>query len=260
MKKLLLALCVIFLTGCATGPALDKSLSARSQDSRVRYIVIHYTALDLSRSIQELTHEAVSSHYLLTDGPSPKIYQLVDENQRAFHAGLSSWEGRTYLNASSIGIEIVNPGYRDTPDGPVWGAFQQNQMDLLIPLVRDIAKRHGVTPDHVLAHSDIAPQRKEDPGPLCPWKQLADAGLVVWPDATVVAGKLAQYDARLPDAAWFQKKLAQHGFAVPKTGELDEQTRKVVAAFQMKYRPARHDGAPDAQTAALLAALTGGAD
>ena len=260
MKKLLLALCVLFLAGCATGPALDRSLSARSQDSRVRYIVIHYTALDLPRSVHELTQGGVSSHYLLTDGASPKIYQLVDENQRAFHAGLSSWEGRTYLNASSIGIEIVNPGYTDTPEGRVWGAFQQNQIDLLIPLVRDIAKRHGVTPDHILAHSDIAPQRKEDPGPMFPWKQLADAGLVVWPDATLVARKLPEFEASLPDVAWFQRKLAQHGFAVPRSGELDEQTRRVISAFQMKYRSSRYDGSPDAQTAALLAALTGSAD
>ncbi len=260
MKKLLLSLCVLVLAGCASGPVVDPSLSARSQDSRVRYIVIHYTALDLARSLKELTQEGVSSHYLLTDGAAPKIYQLVDESQRAFHAGLSSWEGRTYLNASSIGIEIVNPGYTNTPEGRVWGAFTQSQMDLLIPLVRDIAKRHGVTPDHVLAHSDIAPLRKEDPGPLFPWKQLADAGLVIWPDATVLARKQADYERHLPDVAWFQKKLAQHGFAVPKSGELDEPTRKVIGAFQMKYRPARYDGAPDAQTAALLAALTGGAD
>jgi N-acetylmuramoyl-L-alanine amidase len=260
MKKFLLALCVIFLTGCASGPYVDKSLSARSQDSRVRYIIIHYTALDLAQSVHELTQEGVSSHYLLTDGQSPKIYNLVDESQRAYHAGVSSWKGVTQLNASSIGIEIVNPGYRDTPNGPVWGEFAQSQIDLLIPLVRDIAKRHGITPERVLAHSDIAPQRKEDPGPLFPWKQLADAGLVQWPNATIVTRVLPQFEAQLPDVAWFQKKLMQHGFAVPQTGELDDQTRRVVAAFQMKYRPARYDGTPDAQTAALLAALTGGSD
>ena len=260
MKSFLLALCVIFLAGCAGAPVVDKSLSARSQDSRVRYIIIHYTAADLPRSLRELTHEAVSSHYLITDGASPKIYNLVDESQRAYHAGLSSWKGVTQLNSSSIGVEIVNPGYRDTPSGPVWGEFQQNQIDLLIPLLQDIAKRHGITPDRVLAHSDIAPQRKEDPGPLFPWKRLADAGLVQWPDATAVARRLPQYEARLPDVAWFQGKLMQHGFAVPRTGELDDQTRRVLAAFQMKYRPSRFDGEPDAQTAALLAVLTGSSD
>ncbi|MEI8324664.1 MAG: N-acetylmuramoyl-L-alanine amidase [Betaproteobacteria bacterium] len=255
MKKLFLMLCALILSGCASGPIVDRSLSARSQDSRVRYIIIHYTVLDLPRSVHELTEEAVSSHYLLTDGPVPRILGLVDENRRAFHAGLSSWKGATQLNASSIGIEIVNPGYRNTPEGAVWAPFQQSQIDLLIPLVQDIAKRHGVTPERVLAHSDIAPQRKEDPGPLFPWKQLADAGLVQWPDASAVARKLPEFEALLPDAAWFQKKLRQHGFEVPQHGELDVQTRRVISVFQMKYRPARFDGTPDAQTAALLAVL-----
>ncbi len=260
MKKLLLLCAAALLAGCASGPYVDKSLSSRSQDSRVRYIIIHYTALDLQQSIQELVEKGVSSHYLLTDGPSPKIYGLVDESRRAHHAGRSSWKSETALNSSSIGIEIVNPGYRNTPNGPVWAEFQQNQIDLLIPLVKAIAQRHGVPPERVLGHSDIAPQRKEDPGPLFPWKQLADAGLVQWPSAAVLARKLPEYEAQLPDVAWFQKKLAAHGFAVPLNGELDAPTRKVVAAFQMKYRPSRYDGTPDAETAALLAALTGGAD
>ncbi len=256
MKNSLLCLCALLLAGCASGPWVDRSLSAQSQDSRVRYIVIHYTALDLARSVHELTQEAVSSHYLLTDGPAPKILGLVDESQRAYHAGASSWKGVTQLNASSVGIEIVNPGYRDTPSGPVWDEFQSNQIDLLIPLLKDIAKRHGITPERVLAHSDIAPQRKEDPGPLFPWKRLADAGLVQWPDASAVARYQPRYEAQLPDLGWFQRRLMKHGFAVPQSGELDAATRRVLAAFQMKYRPSRYDGLPDAQTAALLAALT----
>jgi N-acetylmuramoyl-L-alanine amidase len=260
MKKNLLVLAALLLAGCASGPAIDKSLSARSQDSRVQYIIIHYTALDLQRSVQVLTEQSVSSHYLLTDGAAPKVYALVDESRRAYHAGLSSWKGATQLNSSSVGIEIVNPGYRDTPGGRVFAEFQQNQIDLLIPLVQDIARRHGVTPDRVLAHSDIAPQRKEDPGPRFPWKQLADAGLVQWPDATLLARKLPDFEARLPDLAWFQKKLAAHGYAVPASAVLDAPMRRVLSAFQMKYRPSLVDGTPDAQTAALLAALTGSAD
>jgi N-acetylmuramoyl-L-alanine amidase len=255
MKKILLALAVLLLAGCAVGPRVDRSLSARSQDSRVRYIVIHYTALDLEKSLRALSEQGVSSHYLITDGPAPKIYGLVDENRRAFHAGASSWKRDVQLNASSIGIEIVNTGYRNTPEGPVWAEFQQSQIDLLIPLLKDIAKRHSVTPNRILGHSDIAPQRKEDPGPLFPWKQLADAGLIVWPDAEVVARRQSEFEAQLPDVDWFQKKLAANGYAVPASGVLDGPTRKVIGAFQMKYRPSRFDGTPDAQTAALLAAI-----
>lgn len=260
MKNWLIYVCTLLLVGCASGPSIDKSLSAKSQDSRVRYIIIHYTALDLQRSIQELVEQGVSSHYLITDGPQPRIMGLVDESKRAFHAGVSSWKGVTQLNASSIGIEIVNPGYRRTPEGLVFAPFAQNQIDLLIPLLRDIAKRHGVTPDRILAHSDIAPQRKEDPGPQFPWQQLADAGLVQWPAQAVVERVLAQFQNALPNAAWFQKKLVAHGYAVTQTGEFDAATRRVLSVFQMKYRPARFDGEPDAQTAAMLAALTGSAD
>ena len=255
MKKILLVLCVVLLAGCAVGPKVDRSMNARSQDSRVRYIVIHYTAMDRQGSLHELSEEGVSSHYLITDGPSPKVFGLVDEDRRAYHAGLSSWRRDTQLNASSIGIEIVNPGYRNTPEGRVWSEFQQSQIDLLIPLLKDIARRHGVTPDRVLGHSDIAPQRKEDPGPKFPWKQLADAGLVQWPDAAQVQRRLPEFAAKLPEPAWFQGRLSSIGYAVPQNGVLDAATRKVLAAFQMKYRPANVDGNPDAQTAALLAAL-----
>lgn len=260
MKKNLLLLCAVLLGGCASAPMVDKSLSSRSQDSRVHYLIIHYTALDLQQSLRELVDQGVSSHYLITDGPAPKIYNLVDEARRAHHAGKSSWKGETALNSSSIGIEIVNPGYRVTPQGMVWEPYAQNQIDVLIPLVRDIVQRHGIPPERVLGHSDIAPQRKEDPGPLFPWKQLADAGLVQWPSTVVVARVLPQFERQLPDLAWFQKKLTAHGFLVPVASEWDAPTRKVLAAFQMKYRPARFDGTPDAETAALLAALTGSAE
>ena len=263
MKKYwaLIGLCILVLAGCASGPIVDRSLSAKSQASRVNYIIIHYTVLDLPASIKELVYGGVSSHYLVTDGPNARIMGLVDESQRAHHAGQSYWKGNTALNGSSIGIEIVNPGFRRLADGtPVWAAFEPKQIELVIALVKDIAKRHGVAPERVLGHSDIAPQRKEDPGPMFPWKQLADAGLVQWPDATVVARKQPDYEAKLPDVAWFQRKLAVHGFQVPQNGVLDAATLRVLSAFQMKYRPSKFDGIPDAQTAALLAALTGSAD
>jgi N-acetylmuramoyl-L-alanine amidase len=107
----------------------------------------------------------------------------------------------------------------------------------------------------VVGHSDIAPQRKVDPGPLFPWKRLADEGLVAWPDAQRVAEFRRAHEQQLPEPAWFQRALATLGYETPGSGLLDEATRRVIAAFQMKYRPARHDGLPDAETAALLQAL-----
>ncbi len=256
MNRFLLACLVALLTGCASGPRIDSSFTAVSQDSRVRYLVLHYTFLDSASSLRVLTQQHVSSHYLLDDGADFKIYRLVDEHRRAYHSGLSSWKGNTGLNASSIGIEIVNLGWRDTDHGRLWLPFPQGQIDRLIPLVRDIVKRHDIAPDRVLAHSDIAPQRKQDPGPLFPWKQLADAGLVLWPDEQEVARRQGDFELQLPNVAWFQKKLAEHGFAIAQTGELDQATRNVVVVFQMKYRPAKFDGTPDAQTAAILDVLT----
>ena len=256
MKKILLAILVALLSACASGPPMDSSLSAISQDSRVRDLVLHYTFLDSPNSIRVLTKQQVSSHYLLDDGEDFKIYRLVDESRRAYHAGQSSWKGNTGLNASSIGIEIVNLGWRDSDQGRVWPPYPQGQIDRLISLVKDIVKRHDITPDRVLAHSDIAPQRKQDPGPMFPWKQLADAGLVRWPDEKEVVLRRQGFERQLPTVAWFQKKLAEHGFAIAQNGEFDEAMRNVVAAFQMKYRPARFDGRLDAQTAAILEVLT----
>lgn len=256
MKKIILIFLVALLSGCASGPRIDTSFSAVSQDSRVRYLVLHYTFGDFPTSLKVLTEQQVSSHYLVDDGAGFKIYRLVDESRRAYHAGLGSWKGNTSLNASSIGIEIVNPGWRDTDQGRVWIPFPQGQIDRLIPLIKDIVKRHDIAPDRVLAHSDIAPQRKQDPGPMFPWKQLADAGLVLWPDEKEVALRLTGFERQLPDVAWFQQKLAEHGFGLVQSGELDPATRNVVSAFQMKYRPSKFDGTPDAQTAALLDVLT----
>jgi N-acetylmuramoyl-L-alanine amidase len=256
MKKFFWPFFAALLTGCASGPRIDNSFTAVSQDSRVRYLVLHYTFLDSASSLRVLTQQQVSSHYLLDDGEDFKIYRLVDEDRRAYHAGLSSWKGNTGLNASSIGIEIVNLGWRDTKQGRQWLPFPQGQIDRLIVLVKDIVKRHDITPDRVLAHSDIAPQRKQDPGPMFPWKQLAEAGLVLWPDEKQVSQRQGAFERQLPDVAWFQKKLAEHGFAVPQNGELDDATRNVVIVFQMKYRSSRFDGTPDAQTAAILDVLT----
>jgi len=238
----------------ATEPQLrfDHSLASLNQSSRVRFIIIHYTVADLDRSIMLLTQKDVSVHYLLTDTPQPFIYTLVDENRAAWHAGTSSWKNFSQLNNSSIGIEIVNPGYTDTPEGRVWTPFAQAQIDQLIPLVKQIAARHGVAPENILGHNEIAPQRREDPGPLFPWKQLAEAGLVPWPDEAQVAAQRQVYEQRLPDIKWFQQQLAQHGYMTPQTGVLDKATRNVLIAFQMRYRPSKFDGVPDAESAALL--------
>ena len=257
MKTLFATLMIALLAGCAAGPRIDTSLTARSQSSRVKFVVIHYTVSNLPQSIKILTEQVVSSHYLLTDQAEPIIYSLVDEMRQANHAGVSNWKNYTLLNSSSIGIEIVNPGFTTDGNGQrIWHPFPQAQVDQLILLLKQIVAKHHIPPENILGHSDIAPGRKQDPGPMFPWFQLAQAGLIVWPEAERVIAVRPQFEQQLPDVAWFQKKLAQHGYATPQTGELDTATMNVITSFQMKYRPAIIDGTPDAETAALLEVLT----
>jgi N-acetylmuramoyl-L-alanine amidase len=235
---------------------VDTRYSAQGQDSRVLFLILHFTDEGLADSLRILTQQQVSSHYLLSDESPPRIYRLVPEDRRAWHAGESAWKNHAGLNASSIGIEIVNPGLVKQADGSsAFAPYPPEQIELLVALVKDIVARHQILPERVLGHSDIAPQRKIDPGAAFPWKRLADAGLVAWPDAAQVAALLPAHRAQLPDVAWFQQGLATLGFRVPQHGQLDAETRRVLAAFQMKYRPSRHDGTPDAETAALLQAL-----
>lgn len=251
---------LLLFAGCASttpgGLPIDTRYSARGQDSRVMFLVLHYTVANLPLSLKILTEQQVSVHYLLSDDEPPVVYRLVDENRRAWHAGTSYWQGNSMLNASSIGIEIVHPGFRTTPQGREYLPYPKAQIDALIPLIKDIVKRHEIRADRILGHSDVQPQSKEDPGPTFPWKRLADEGLIRWPDAARVAAQRAVFDATLPDVAWFQDALAKHGFYVPRTGVLDDTTKRVLAAFQMRYRPANYDGLPDAETAALVHVLS----
>lgn len=255
MKLYLAAFLLIALTACSSGPRLDTSHPSANFDGRIQYVVMHYTSASLERSLQLLTHGEVSSHYLIGDDASATIYKLVDESARAWHAGESEWDGRTWLNSSSIGIEIVNPGFEDTPTGRVWYPYTEDQVQSLIVLLKDISKRHGIQPREIIGHSDIAPLRKLDPGPLFPWKRLAAEGLGIWPNEQSVARQQMLFAEQLPSISWFQAQLARLGYASPRTGELDVATRHVIAAFQMHFRPARFDGTPDAQTAALLLVL-----
>jgi N-acetylmuramoyl-L-alanine amidase len=164
--RLLLGLLAATLAACST-PRIDTRYRAVSQDSRVQFIILHYTEIDFAHSLERLTRQEVSSHYLIDVEP-PTIYRLVDENRRAWHAGPSYWQGFTHLNSNSIGIEIVNAGNGGDPRAD-YAPFPDRQIDRVIALVRDVEQRHGVRPDRVLGHSDIQPDDKQDPGPRFPW-------------------------------------------------------------------------------------------
>jgi len=264
--------CLAVLAGCSppatlrhNGGAyvLDRSHSSAAQNARIRFLIFHYTAVDLPTSLKLLTGEEISAHYLISDEISrcsglAVVYPLVREDRRAWHAGVSHWNGRTGLNDTSIGIEIVNPGFTENMLGrKTWYSYSEPQISALAALAKEIMRRHGITPDNVLAHSDIAPLRKQDPGILFPWKALAAQGVGVWPDPQRVCRYL---DGRAPDATAdilpLQAALRRYGYdQTPLTGELDEDTRIILSAFQMHFRPDNIDGLPDAETAAIVQAL-----
>lgn len=262
----LAALLITLLAGCASGPPtateggvpIDATRTAQGQDSRVLFLVIHYTVANFPLSMKILTQQEVSAHYLLSDESPPRIYRLVDEHRRAWHSGASAWGPNKRLNSSSIGIEIVHPGFIQGPNGQrLYLPFPKAQIDALVPLVQDIVRRHEIRPERILGHGEVTPAYKEDPGPTFPWKLFADLGITPpWPDAARVAARRAVFEAQLPDVAWFQAALARHGYAVEPTGVFDRQTERVLMNFQMRYRPADYSGQPDAESAAILWVLT----
>lgn len=176
----------------------------------------------------------------------------MDENQRAWHAGDSQWQGRTWLNSSSIGIEIVNPGFKDTPTGRLWYPYSEAQVQSLIVLLKDISKRHAINPHSIIGHSDIAPLRKLDPGPLFPWKRLASEGIGIWPNEQAVARQQAIFEAQLPSITWFQTQLARVGYDTPQTGAnwtwqpatCSPPFKCESPAVTLRRNPGRADGSP----------------
>ncbi|RXZ39073.1 N-acetylmuramoyl-L-alanine amidase [Oxalobacteraceae bacterium CAVE-383] len=257
----------LFLSACSTtslqdrgGYLVDSSHSAVSVDSRIKHLILHYTVGSFDRALYQLSRGPVSAHYLVPQEETesrPVVLQLVPEQLRAWHAGASYWQGRTNINDSSIGIEIVNQGPTETPQGTVWQAYTPFQIAIIKRLASDVIARYGIEPIDVLGHSDIAPSRKSDPGPLFPWKELAAAGIGAWPDAATVDRYLAGRDPhqQVDNIGLLQAQLRQYGYDAPLSGVLDPQTVQVLSAFQMHFRPSDYGGAADAETGAIAAAL-----
>lgn len=215
----------------------------RPAGTPVDMLVLHYTGMRTGEeAIARLCDPAakVSSHYAVEE--DGRVFKLVDERRRAWHAGVASWRGQRDINARSVGIEIVNPGhefgYRDFPPA---------QMAAVAELARGIVVRHKIPARNVVGHSDVAPARKEDPGERFDWGYLAAHGVGLWP----LDGK----GALTPDVATAQRLLAGYGYDVPASGQGDETTTRAIIAFQRHFRPARVDGVLDAETMARLAAV-----
>jgi N-acetylmuramoyl-L-alanine amidase len=217
---------------------------ARPGGGGVDMLILHYTGMrSAAEALDRLcsAEAKVSAHYVIDEDGT--LWRLVAEERRAWHAGVSSWRGRRDINGASIGVELVNPGHEFG-----YRPFPEPQMAALQALAGDILRRHPIPPQHVLGHSDVAPQRKTDPGELFDWARLAGAGIGLWPDF-----------ARLPppaaSMAALQEQLAAIGYETPRTGTEDAATTQVIAAFQRHFRPSRCDGKADADTRQRIAAL-----
>lgn len=238
---------------------------AVAQNFRQRYIILHYTALDNDKSIMVLTQQAVSAHYLVNSYDDNEIYQLVDENKRAYHAGISYWRKDQNLNDMSIGIEIVNGGYTSDAAGKkTFPGFPEEQTKKVAALVKDLATRYNIPATNILAHSDIAPTRKQDPGPLFPWKKLyTDYQIGMWYDDAVKQTFISQilpedFAAQLNTPVFVMKvqiALSKFGYQIDQSGVWDKATKQTVEAFQYHFRPETSNGIVDIETWAILQAL-----
>lgn len=223
-------------------PLAHRFVAAASHEPRrngraVDMLLLHYTGMtsaDAACALLCSPESGVSCHYLVDEDGT--ITQMVSEDARAWHAGVSSWQGETDTNSRSIGIEIQNPGhqlgYRD---------FPAPQMQSVVALCRDILTRHAIAPRNVLAHSDVAPGRKIDPGERFDWPLLFREGIGHW----VPAADLNDSALGSAGLAAFQRLLQDYGYGIEVTGACDEQTRKVTDAFQRHFRPALVTGVPD---------------
>ena len=233
---------------------VDSSYSSKGQNYRQRFIILHYTAMDRDGSLRALTNNEVSSHYLISNQKNDPVFYLVDENKRAWHAGASEWKTSKNLNDSSIGIEIVNDG----DSRGYFEPFKDFQIKDVAVLVRYLADKYEIPATNILGHSDIAPQRKPDPGPLFPWEELyRKYNIGMWYDNARKSAFENEYSsswASLP-AATVQAELNKFGYTISTTGRWDEQTKNVIKAFQYHFRPSKYDGKLDLETYAILKAL-----
>jgi N-acetylmuramoyl-L-alanine amidase len=215
-------------------------------------LVLHYTGMPSGEGALRWLCDPRSNvschHVVFEDG---RVVSIVDEDRRAWHAGVSSWHGDSDINSRSVGVEIVNPGhefgYRPFPDA---------QIEAVIDLCTGILARHPIRPRDVVAHSDAAPTRKGDPGELFPWGRLAAAGIGHFVEPVAIRGGrfLSQGESGRPVEA-LQSMLALYGYGVPVNGIYCDQTTAVVRAFQRHFRPERVDGIADVSTIETLRAL-----
>ncbi len=236
------------LCDCSVRPAVN--YGERSADLKTDILLLHYTGMESGEAALDwlcCEESGVSCHYFVhEDG---RIVQLVPESKRAWHAGKSCWQGEVDTNSRSIGIEIANPGHAGE-----YPQFPEAQIAAVIELCSDILSRNSdIKPREVLAHSDVAPGRKHDPGEKFPWHRLYENGIGHWAQASekLKGGFLQMGDEGEPVAA-LQAMLALYGYCIEISGVFDQRTHDCVYAFQQHFRQSLVDGIADGEMLATL--------
>lgn len=214
-------------------------------------IVLHYTGMESGEAALARLRDPqakVSAHYLIEE--DGRVFSLVAEERRAWHAGVAFWKGERDVNSASIGIELVNPGHEFG-----YRAFPDAQIEALIDLLTDIRRRWEIDDARIVGHSDVAPARKDDPGELFPWKRLAEAGHGVWIEPPAAPGAPLGLGDEGTGVFALQAGLTRLGYDSAPSGKYDEDTVTIVRAFQRHWRPERFDGIADGETRARLVHL-----
>ena len=275
----ILSTCVLLMS-CTSSTLLVEEMHSKNSDQRIKFLIMHYTGVDYQGAVRELVNQGgVSSHYLLPESHDKtyldddlKVLKLVNEDERAWHAGHSYWQKRRGVNDQSIGIEMVNTSKcepfpqkktllargQDITAGQMcfFHDYDPKQIELLIKLSTEILKKNpDIAPTNIIGHSDIAPLRKADPGPRFPWYQLYQAGIGAWYDKETVLKYWQLFEQQIPNIALVQQALKHYGYDLNETGKLDQQTQAVLHAFQTHFVPWNITDSVDEQTVATLFAL-----
>ena len=236
---------------------------SRGKEERIKFIILHYTALDNVGSIRELTG-GVSAHFLVLDEDDNKIYSLVPLEQRAWHAGVSAFRGRTNINDTSVGIEIVNDGiakeYRSDPNPyhpyDHYVDYKPIQIEKAAQIIKYVAEKYNIPARNILAHSDIAPSRKKDPGAKFPWKELYNKyNIGAWYDEADKQEFMDEEKFKATSIREIKDELRKYGYEINRLDEWDKESKDVVYAFQLHFNPKNATGEMDLETFAILKAL-----
>ena len=234
------------------------------RNERIQFIVVHYTATNNEYSIKELISNRVSAHFLVLDEDDNTIYNLVPLDQRAWHAGASSFRGRTNLNDTSIGIEIVSDGIaRDRRNDPnryppydAYLEYKPIQIEKVAQIIKYVAARYNIPAKNIVAHSDIAPSRKKDPGAKFPWKELYEKyDIGAWYNESDKQSFMNEEKFNATSISDIKEELRKYGYEINRTNEWDRDSRDVVYAFQLHFNPKNATGDMDLETFAILKAL-----